>query len=79
MVDFSEEHKYGHGFDPEVCQSCPELDRSGMMDSCGLCGCPINGPMNLKDAPPESCVRLDDHYDPDSDESDGGLFGRFFG
>ena len=73
MVDLSESHLWGHGFDSDVCQTCPHLvedgSGGGLLDrlanaidnqKCGLCGCPINN-LEATKAPPESCPRLDQH------------------
>lgn len=63
MVDFDEPHDFGNGFDPSVCQSCEHHDTSGLVNTCGLCGCPTGHglPMDLLDAPPESCPYTVDH------------------
>lgn len=66
-VDFSEEHLWGHGFDKRAfygdatTPECPHL-KSGKVDTCGCCGCPITN-LDLSGAPPESCPRLDMHED----------------
>ena len=73
MVDTSENHLFGHGFDRSACQSCPHLvdgatggsilDRlANAIDDqkCGLCGCPLKN-LAATSAPPESCPRLDAH------------------
>lgn len=63
MVDRTEDHLDGHGFDPDVCVGCENRDTSHADRPCTLCGCPTVafGPMDLSDAPPESCIRLDGH------------------
>jgi hypothetical protein len=52
------------GFDPDVCEGCPERG-GGVMKKCGLCGCPTisNMPMDMLDAPPSDCLRIDQHKD----------------
>lgn len=62
MVDFSVDHLHGHGFDPSVCADCPKKE-GGVVNTCGLCGCPVGRgmPMDVRDAPPENCVRLEAH------------------
>lgn len=63
MVDVSESHLRGHGFDPKVCEGCPEHQTEKVGNPCGQCGCPTTSvsPMNFLSAPPESCLRLDQH------------------
>lgn len=78
MVDLGEDHEWGHGFDRRVCEGCPHKEEGGLMDKCGICGCPL-GNLDREEAPPTSCPRLDDHHDPDVEEGDGGLFESFFG
>ena len=64
-IDLSESHVIGNGFDPEVCKTCIHHDTDGMMNTCGLCGCPTRKgmPMSALGAPPESCPHLEDHAD----------------
>lgn len=65
-IDFDEPHLWGHGFDPGVCEGCPAHETDGPgPNTCGQCGCPTSAmaPMNLADAPPESCLRLPEHAD----------------
>lgn len=65
--DFSEPHVRGNGFDPSVCQTCEHHETDGLMNTCGLCGCPTAAaaPMNLLGAPPESCPKLEEHAEAD--------------
>lgn len=77
MVDFSVDHLNGHGFDPSVCADCPKKE-GGVVSTCGLCGCPVGRgmPMDLKNSPPENCVRLEEHAQAGRDagsESTGGV------
>lgn len=59
MVDLSEDHLFGHGFDRSVCEGCPAKN-GGMVDTCGKCGCPLRT-LSAFSAPPASCIRLDQH------------------
>lgn len=63
MVDFDEPHDFGNGFDPEVCQNCEHHDTGGVVNTCGLCGCPTGRgmPMDVLGAPPESCPYTREH------------------
>lgn len=69
---------WGHGFDPDVCEGCPEKEEGRLFSKCGICGCPLSNLSN-EEAPPSTCLRLDEHYDPDVEKGDGGLFERFMG
>lgn len=62
-VDPSEEKLIGHGFDPGVCLGCPHRMDDTRGAPCDLCGCPtVEGLlMDRLDAPPESCIRLEEH------------------
>jgi hypothetical protein len=62
-VDFDEPHEWGNGFDNSVCADCEHHEIDGVMNTCGLCGCPTSSaaPMNLTGAPPMSCPYLDEH------------------
>lgn len=50
------------GFDPDVCEGCPERG-GGVLKRCGLCGCPtISGmPMDRFGRPPKDCIRIEQH------------------
>lgn len=74
MPDFDEPHANGNGFDSSVCDQCEHHDTDGMVNTCGLCGCPTASgmPMSILGAPPESCPYLEEHAQADDD--DGGLF-----
>lgn len=63
MIDTTEEHLHGHGFDPAACGGGEYRDTSQPDKPCTLCGCPTTplAPMDLGDAPPASCARLDEH------------------
>lgn len=60
-LDTSEDHLWGHGFDRSACKGCPH-NTGGAMPTCDLCGCPLLN-LDATDAPPESCIRLDQHAD----------------
>jgi hypothetical protein len=69
-VDLSEDHLWGHGFEKRACYGdavgvpeCPHL-KSGKVDTCGRCGCPITN-LSMAGAPPASCPdeRLEMHAD----------------
>lgn len=63
-IDFDEPHaERNYGFDPSVCEGCEHHETDGMVNHCGLCGCPTNAasPMALLGMPPESCIRLAQH------------------
>ena len=63
-IDFDEPHTdRGHGFDSSVCEECEHHDTDGMVNQCGLCGCPTGAasPMALLGMPPESCPKLPEH------------------
>jgi hypothetical protein len=58
-VDPSEDHLWGHGFDRDACEGCPNK-KGGTPETCGLCGCPLFN-LDKTGAPPEGCPRLDQH------------------
>lgn len=60
-LDTNEDHLYGHGFDPDVCQGCPKKE-GGTIESCGICGCPLFSLNRVKGgSPPTDCPRTDQH------------------
>lgn len=56
---YDEGHEWGHGFDRDVCEGCPKK-KGGAVETCGVCGCPLFN-LNMTDAPPSKCPRLDGH------------------
>lgn len=52
------------GFDPSVCEGCPERE-NGPLKKCGLCGCPTLNNLFLDQGQmtPEGCLRPREHED----------------
>lgn len=60
-IDLGEDHLWGHGFDRSKCKGCPHRV-GGKVPTCDTCGCPLFN-LDKTGAPPESCIRLDEHED----------------
>lgn len=64
MVDPTEPHAWGNGFDREVCRGCPHEGRvlKGVTEGCTICGCPFATISTIGGgSPPEACPRLAEH------------------
>lgn len=55
-------NKVPGGFDPEVCDGCPEQG-DGPLKRCGLCNCPTLRYflLDMSGRTPEGCLREDEH------------------
>lgn len=66
LADFSADHMpTGFGFDPSVCEGCQYRDEGTIGRPCTLCGCPTMESLflDMAQAPPADCVRLEQHRD----------------